>query len=134
MFAHANNSTTVECISQQLCIGDLHMQSRVPYMNMGKRLLAELELRGMKPARLCDLVPDMDIGALSALYKRDSKNSKYAPAIAKALGLEPHWLMTGEGNKYLVRGSVVDQNIQTASWRFFCTNDSTIVDFINLHL
>jgi len=68
-------------------------------MRMGKRLKQELDARGMKPVELCALVPDLDLGTLSALYSRDSGNSKFAPAIAKALDVELHWLLTGEGDK-----------------------------------
>lgn len=68
---------------------------------MGKRLKQELADRGMRPMDLCALVPDLDIGTLSAIYTRDSKNSNYAPAIALALGLELRWLVTGDGNKYI---------------------------------
>lgn len=99
MEAHNQHSTTVECKGQQLCIGNLQMRSSLPPMNMGKRLKQELADRGMDPIALCELVPEMGIGTLSAMYTRDSQWSKFAPAIAKALNLELEWLLTGEGRK-----------------------------------
>lgn len=98
---HTHHSTTVDLSSQQLCIDDLRLPSKFGKMNMGKRLKQELADRGIKPMELCALVPDLDIGTLSAIYTRDSKNSNYAPAIALALGLELRWLITGDGNKYI---------------------------------
>ena len=70
---------------------------------MGKRLKKELDERGMAPVQLCALVPDLDIGTLSAIYTRDSRGSKFAPDIAAALGLELRWLITGEGEKHVAR-------------------------------
>jgi hypothetical protein len=79
-----------------------HVRSTVVRMRMGKRLKAELDDRNMKPVDLCALVPDLDIGTLSAIYQRDSRNSKFAPAIAKALNVELHWLITGELPKFRI--------------------------------
>ncbi len=72
---------------------------------MGKRLKQELDDRGISPTQLCSMVPDLDIGTLSAIYKRDSRNSKFAPEIAVALGLNLHWLLTGDGDKAAHRGT-----------------------------
>lgn len=70
-------------------------------MNMGKRIEAELRERNWSRAMLYDLVPGLDDGTLSAIIKRDSRSSKFAPAIASGLGVELHWLLTGEGEKHL---------------------------------
>lgn len=71
------------------------------HMNLGGRIKSVLEEKGLKPVDLCSMVPDMGIGTLSATINRDSERSAYAPEIAKALGLHLHWLVTGEGPKYI---------------------------------
>lgn len=67
---------------------------------MGKRIEAELIERGLERSVLYDLVSGLEDGTLSAIIKRDSKSSKFAPAIAEALNVELHWLLTGQGIKF----------------------------------
>ncbi len=97
-----DNYTFVEPSCQQLSIDSLDSCNTVPHMSMGKRLKAELESRGMKPAELCALDPDnLPLTNICSILSRGSKKSQYAPAIANALGLELLWLQTGQGPKYL---------------------------------
>lgn len=86
-------------------------------MNMGKRIEVELIERGWSRSRLYELVPGLEDGTLSAIIKRDSRSSSFAPAIANAFGVELQWLLTGRGNKELgarppplqpVRDSILD--------------------------
>lgn len=53
----------------------------------------------MQQTDLCDLVPQLSLGTLGALIARDSKRSEFAPAIAAALKISLHWLLTGEGDR-----------------------------------
>ena len=66
---------------------------------------------------LYELVPGLEDGTLSAIIKRDSRSSKFAPDIAMALGVELHWLITGEGNKYLGAGAAGQQRNATSATR-----------------
>lgn len=118
MLSIAPNSTTVDLQSQQLCFALPNPCSRVAQMKMGKRLAKELKDREMRPVDLCEIVAALadgsilSDGTISALINRDSGNSKFAPAIAKALDLELHWLLTGEEPKYL-QGSSRSKNYIT---------------------
>ena len=48
MCGHAANSTTVERNSQQVCIADLRLPSKLHSMNRGKRIKRELDERMIK--------------------------------------------------------------------------------------
>jgi len=105
------HSTRVEFPCQHLYFHEINKRSKLPTMNMGKRIEAELLKQGLERSMLYDLVPGLEDGTLSAIIKRDSRSSKFAPDIAKALGVELHWLLTGEGNKYLGAGAQPVSNV-----------------------
>lgn len=113
MIKHICNSTPVELKGQQLYFAGAMVWSSVGRMNMGKRLKLELQDRGMSPTDLCEMVPDLSLGTLSAIYIRDSKNSTYAPAIAEALGLELRWLITGDLPKYKLGADIFSNHRMT---------------------
>lgn len=67
-------------------------------MGMGSRLSQALDAKSMSQAELAR-ASGVDEATISALIKRDSKRSEAAPALADALGLSLHWLLTGEGER-----------------------------------
>lgn len=101
MLSISAHSTRVENGCQQLYFAFINKRSTVRNMNMGRRIEAELNERGWQRSRLYELVPCLEDGTLSAIIKRDSKTSTFAPAIAGAFGVELQWLLTGKGNKEL---------------------------------
>lgn len=70
-------------------------------MNLGRRIDKCLEELGWRQVDLLARVPDLEPATLSALIKRDSKWSDHAIAIAEALGVHLHWLLSGVGPKWL---------------------------------
>lgn len=101
MVSIAAHSTPVEYASQQLYFTAINKRSKFHSMNMGKRIEAELVERRWSRSKLYELVPGLEDGTLSAIIKRDSRSSRFAPAIANAFGVELQWLITGEGSKEL---------------------------------
>lgn len=108
-------------------------------MKMGKRLDIEMRARGMSQAGLCALVNSdrdekdhLEDGTISAIIKRPSANSKFAPAIAKALGVELHWLLTGEEPKTNPQASAPVLNLSRAALPDKRRNSPEIAKVINL--
>lgn len=66
-------------------------------MALGARIK---EARGeLEQGELCARVPGLTQQSLSALEKRDSKTSEFAPGLADALGVSLRWLLSGEGDQ-----------------------------------
>lgn len=68
-------------------------------MNLGKRIEAALNDRGMQQLDLVAKVPGLSQQSLSNLITRDSKTSEFAIRIADALGVSVRWLLDGAGRK-----------------------------------
>lgn len=71
-------------------------------MKLGKRIRQQLDVQGKSQAWLCDRVPGLEIGTVSALINRDSEKSRFAKGIAEALGVNVEWLLDGKGPQYPV--------------------------------
>jgi SOS-response transcriptional repressor LexA len=65
-------------------------------MGMGARIAEVLKAKGKTQAWLAREA-SVDEATISALIKRDSTRSEYAPQIAAALGADLNWLMKGKG-------------------------------------
>lgn len=70
-------------------------------MNMGTRIAQVLAEKNWQQVDLLAKVPDLEPATLSAIIKRDSKWSDYAPEIAAALGVHLIWLLRGSGPQWL---------------------------------
>lgn len=73
-------------------------------MNLGGRIKAERESRRWAQAELArraELPEESGQQTIQKLEERNSERSKYAPALAKALGLNLQYALTGEGPKYV---------------------------------
>jgi SOS-response transcriptional repressor LexA len=66
-------------------------------MAMGARLKEVLEQPGRPSQAELARLTGVDEATISAIIQRDSERSKYATAIAAALHIRSHWLVTGEG-------------------------------------
>lgn len=72
-------------------------------MNFGKRIEAERIAQGFSQQRLCDLAGMTGRSAqqaLDSIEKRDSSRTRYAAALARALGLRLEYALTGQGPKF----------------------------------
>ncbi len=69
-------------------------------MGLGSRIQLCLEARRWSQSDLVRNVAGLDRSNLSALIRRDAKRSAYAGEIARVLGCEPSWLLTGEGKQW----------------------------------
>lgn len=68
-------------------------------MNLGQRIAGVLAETGKSQVWLSEAT-GIDEGTISALIVRNSIRSKFAPAIAQALGVSLEWLVAGVGPKY----------------------------------
>ncbi len=68
-------------------------------MNLGQRIAEVLEETGRSQVWLAEAT-GIDEGTISALIVRNSVRSKFAPAIAQALGVTLEWLVAGIFPKY----------------------------------
>lgn len=66
-------------------------------MNLGQRIKQRREALGWGQQELCDKVPGLTQGNLSALEVRGSKTSEFAIRIADALSVSVRWLLDGTG-------------------------------------
>lgn len=73
-------------------------------MNLGERITVEREKRGWSITKLAERAR-MDIKTLSAIESRKSERSKFAPQIAKALGISTDDLLGEAGPRTLMAGS-----------------------------
>jgi lambda repressor-like predicted transcriptional regulator len=79
-------------------------------MNMGGRIKQRLNELGWQQVTLLDHVPELSAATLSAAIKRDSEWSRYASAIADALGVNVRWLLFGDQPKLLTDIQTQQQN------------------------
>ncbi len=71
-----------------------------PIMNMGARVRAERQSKGLTQQQLAALCgPPVTQTTIQSIEDRNSKKSSHAGAIAEALGVNLGWLLTGEGSK-----------------------------------
>lgn len=66
---------------------------------LGNRIRETRVEKRLNQKQLSDLVEGLEQQVLTKIENRPNKNSKYATAIANALGVKLRWLLTGEGNK-----------------------------------
>jgi len=69
-------------------------------MGLGSRIQLCLDARGWSQSDLLRMVAGLERSNLSALIRRDAKRSAYGAEIAKALGCEHNWLLTGQGRQW----------------------------------
>lgn len=65
-------------------------------MALGKRISLTLHALGKQPMWLCDQIPGLGIGTLSALINRDSAKSEFAVQIANAMDARIEYLLDGQ--------------------------------------
>ncbi len=97
MFA---NSTAVVLPLSTIVVDYLNPIYEHDVMNIGYRLKQTMIELDIKPVDLFKM-SGVDEGNISAIILRDSKKTKHGPALARALGLNLEWLMTGEGARWL---------------------------------
>lgn len=76
-------------------------------MGLGSRIQQCLEAKGWSQSDLLRVVPGLDRANLSAIIRRDAQRSSYAGLIAKGLGCEEDWLMSGKGQQW--SGAVIKE-------------------------
>ena len=69
-------------------------------MGLGSRIQQCLEAKNWSQSDLLRVVPGLERANLSAIIRRDAQRSSYASLIAKGLGCEADWLMTGTGQQW----------------------------------
>src|SRR5688572_29057298 len=94
----AANSTPVDCLGSTTVVVPVQQALYGPRMAMGSRVKEAIDARQTTQADLARL-SGVDEATISALIKRDSTRSEYAPQLADALQISLHWLLTGEGDR-----------------------------------
>jgi len=78
---------------------------------LGIRIKEEREARGLTQQQLSEQVAGLEQPVLQKIEKRKSRSSQYAPGIAKALGVNLEWLVSGTGSKYAQDERIADMVI-----------------------
>ena len=76
-------------------------------MALGKRIAERLAELDKSQTWLAER-SGVDEGTISALITRDSQRSQFAPALARALGVDLLWFMTGEGEPGPLKFNAMD--------------------------
>jgi SOS-response transcriptional repressor LexA len=107
---HGRDSTLVEITESTGVVAARQRLLYGPRMAMGSRIRDALDERGISQAELARKA-NVDEATISALIKRDSARSEYAPTIARALNVSLEWLLTGRGSSGLSR--VSEANVES---------------------
>ena len=70
-------------------------------MGLGSRIQQCLEAKQWSQSDLLKVVPGLERANLSAIIRRDAQRSSFAALIAKGLGCEFDWLVTGMGQQWI---------------------------------
>lgn len=96
------NSTLVEDSGSTNVVATVQQTLYVPRMGIGSRIAEALAEKEKSQAWLAREA-DVDEATISALIKRDSTRSEFAPQIARALGVQLEWLLNGKGRRYALQ-------------------------------
>ncbi|WP_235582275.1 helix-turn-helix domain-containing protein [Rhizobacter sp. Root1221] len=88
----SKDSTCVELQAQQVYLRPIQQVFNFPQMTLGKQIRYYRDKLQLTLEELSER-SDVDVGTISALEVRGSQRSKYAPAIARALGLSLEQLL-----------------------------------------
>lgn len=96
MGSMALDSTLVDLNQSTGVVAERQQPLYVARMSLGARIKKALDAREMTQAELARR-SGVDEATISALIKRDSTRSEYAPDLATGLGVSLQWLMKGVG-------------------------------------